>query len=291
MNDRYFAVFVPENKDTSPLSLKFRAITSHGIEYYHPPLTSKHRDIVSIISDESEFKNRLCVSHILLWYLSANKLAAYETRLDNLIAPYGISSIHFTELFGREKILTPVQRRQFLVDYAKIVSEIPLFCTSFSISRDKVLHKVGDIFQKTDDLYTAIRWSNLERIVPILRPYSVIHIFTEQENNLTDKYGQNLILRLHQWIQGSEVVKKSGHAVCTNPFVFSKKALLYSSLADLVAYASNKVQAKIESGIPEKKILLQYTELFSLIKTVFRGYDNLTSRELVRLIDMSEAFF
>jgi hypothetical protein len=278
---------VPENKDDSPLSMKFRAITSHGIEYYHPPLTSEHQDIVSIISDESEFNGRLCVSHILLWYLSTNKLATYETKLDNLIALYGIPSIHFTELFGQKRILAPIQRRQFLIDYAKIVSEIPLFCTSFSVSRSEVLHEVGDIFQKTDDLYTAIRWSNLERIVPILRHHSVIHIFTEQENNLTDKYGQNLILRLHQWIQGSEVVKNSGHSVCTNPFVFSKKALLYSSLADLVAYASNKVQAKIASGIPEKKILSEYKELFSLIKTIFKGYDNLTSQELVRLIDMS----
>jgi hypothetical protein len=221
-------------------------------------------------------------------YLSTDKLAAYETRLDNLIAHYRISSIHFTELFGKKRILAPLQRRQFLIDYAKIVSEIPLYCTSFSIPRDKVLQDVGDIFQKTEELYTAIRWSNLERIVPILRPHSVIHIFTEQENNLTDKYGQNLILRLHQWIQGSDVVKNSGHAVCINPFVFSKRALLYSSLADLVAYASNKVQAKIESRIPEKKILLQYNELLSLIKTVFRGYGNLTSRELIRLIDMSE---
>ena len=288
MDDRYLTVFTPKNKDDSPLSKKFRLITNHGIEYYYPTLTDKHRDIVSIISDESEFGDHLCVSHILLWYLSTDKLMAYETRLDNLIAKYGIPSIHFTDLFGRKKILAPIRRREFLIDYATIVSEIPLFCTSFSIPKSDVLNKVGDIFQRTDDLYTAIRWSNLERIVPFLRPYSVIHIFTEQENNFTDNYGNNLILRLHQWIQGSEVIKNSGHSVCINPFVFTKKALLYSSLADLVAYVSNKVQAKIDNGVPEKKIISQYTEMLSLIKAVFRGYDNLTSQKLVHLIKMSD---
>jgi hypothetical protein len=282
------AVLSPENKDDSPLSIKFRLITSHGIEYYHPTLTDKHRDIVSIISDESEFGDHLCVSHILLWYLSTDELMSYETRLDNLIAKYSIPSIHFADLFGRKKILTPIRRRQFLIDYAAIVSEIPSFCTSFSASKSYVLDKVGDIFQKTDDLYTAIRWSNLERIVPILRPYSVIHIFTEQEDNFTDNYGRNLVLRLHQWIQGSEVIKNSGHSVCINPFVFTKKALLYSSLADLVAYVSNKVQTKIDHGVPEKKIMSQYKEMLSLIKAVFRGYDNLTSQKLVHLIDMSD---
>jgi hypothetical protein len=288
LNDRYFAVFTPENKDNSALSRKFRAITSHGAEYYYPPLTDKHQDIVSIISDESEFDGHLCVSHVLLWYLSTDKLMAYETRLDSLISKYNMISIHFADLFGKKKILTPRQRRQFLVDYAKIVSEIPMFCTSFSVSRSEILNEIGDVFQKTDDLYTAIRWSNLERIVPILRPHSAIHIFTEQENNFTDNYGQRLILRLHQYIQGSEVIQRFGHSVCTNPFVFTKKALLYSSVADLVAYASNKIQTKIEIGVPEKKIMFQYKEIISLVKTVFRGYGNLTSRELIHLIDMSD---
>jgi hypothetical protein len=166
-----------------------------------------------------------------------------------------------------------------------------MFCTSFSTSKSKVLKEVGDIFQKTSDLYIAIRWSNLERITPILLPYSIIHIFTEQENNLTENYGEELRLRLHQWIQGSEVIKNAGHSVCLNPFVFTKRALLFSSLADLVAYGSNKVQTKIEKGIPENKILTQYGDILSLVKAVFTGYGNLTSKELIHLIDVSETLF
>jgi len=218
-------------------------------------------------------------------------LMAYEKRLEKLVADYGISSIHFSDLFGRKQLLEPMRRKQFLVDYAKIVSEIPLFCTSFSTPRRKVLSKVGDIFQSLDDLYTTLRWSNLERIVPILRPYSVIHVFTEQENNFTNAYGDRLILRLHQWVQGSEALKRSGHSVCINPFVFTKEALLYSSLADLVAYVSNKVQSKIDHGVPEKKIMSQYQDMLSLIKAVFRGYNNLSSQKLVDLIDRSSLLF
>jgi hypothetical protein len=292
VNKRYFSVFQPENKDDRPLSKKIRAITGHGAEYYYPPLTDKHHYLVSIISDESEFDDHLCISHIIiLGYLSSNEINAYENRLNALIAEYGISSIHFSELFGKKQILVPSRRRRFLVKYAKIVSEIPMFCTSFSTSKSKVLKEVGDIFQKTSDLYIAIRWSNLERITPILLPYSIIHIFTEQENNLTENYGEELRLRLHQWIQGSEVIKNAGHSVCLNPFVFTKRALLFSSLADLVAYGSNKVQTKIEKGIPENKILTQYGDILSLVKAVFTGYGNLTSKELIHLIDVSETLF
>lgn len=289
MQDRYFAVFTPKNKDNSLLSQKIRAITNHDATCYSPPLSERHRDIVSIISDESEFKGQLCISHVFLWYQGFNKLNSYENRLDNLVTEFNMSSIHFADLFGRRsRELAPDQRSKFLIKYAKIVSEIPMFCSSFSISKTKVIEESDNLLDNLDDLYFVIRWSNLERVLGILRPYSIIHIFTEQGNNFTEKHGQDLIQRLHAGIQSSEGIKRFEHSVCLNPFVFTKKALLYSSLSDLVAYVSNKVQQKIDHGVPPKKITRQYGELFSLIKSVFQGYGNLSSRELIHMIDEAD---
>ena len=61
---------------------------------------------------------------------------------------------------------------------------------------------------------------------------------------------------------------------------------MYSSLSDLIAYATNKIQHKIDVGVPEKKILNEYAELIKLVRKVFYNYSGLSSKELFNMVNI-----
>ncbi|MGY0375260.1 hypothetical protein [Clostridium sp. JNZ J1-5] len=276
--------------DLSLLSLSLQKVTGYYANDYINPVKKSGGNLITIISDESEFKNHFCVSLILFPFLEEDFLNLLEKELGNLIYEYNIINIHFTDIFGKNNVLGS-RRNEFIEKYIEIVSKVPLTCLSISKDKDGILCDLEQEDITNDELYFALFWNNFERIIPAFKDEDLFHICVEQEYDINNpsKYkdiAEKLFLKLYSGInQMSRRFPNRYISICKHPNFFSKKALLYSSLADLVAYSSNKIQHKIDIGVPKKKIQKEYSTLLKTIQKIFVNYSGLSSKQLVEMVN------
>jgi len=274
----------------SELAIKLRSITKYSPNYYNKPVIKEGGNIVEIISDEAEFKEHYCVSLIITPFLEKKFKQSIEEKLENLISVYGLDDIHFTDIFNRKSKIRD-KRNEFLQKYAEIISGIKNMCC-LSISKNKIeLLNEMDTEEITDEeLFHTLFWNLFERVIIPFRDHSIFHIWFEQEYSLSiksmNRIAKRLIGKLNSGIDHiNNKYPEKYISILKYPLFFSKKALLYSSLSDLVAYVSNKIQHKIDSGIPIKKIQKEYSILLKLVKNIFINYSGLSSKDIINLID------
>lgn len=276
--------------DTSELSLCLHSVTGFYANDYIKSVRKHGGNLFTIISDESEFKNNFCVSLVILPFLDKNYLVNLENSLEKLIREYNIINIHFTDIFGKKNILGK-RKSEFLDKYVDIVSKIPMSCLSISKNKEAILLDLQERNASYEDIYFALFWLNFERVMTAFPDDDIYHISVEQEYDMNNpqKYEDNARSTFNKLYLGIDQLYNKypdRHiSICKHPSFFSKKALLYSSLADMVAYTSNKIQQKIDSDIPINKIERQYKPLLIAMKKVFRNYSSLSSKMLIELID------
>lgn len=278
-----------KTKDLSPLSTKLHSITGWYSNDYIKPVIKEGGDLLSIISDESKFKDHYSVSLIIMPFLENKFLQTTEQKLMELIKLYSIEAIHFSEIFGSKKILKD-KRNAFLEKYVEIVKTIPMSCLSISKNKDNLLREMGITSASDEGLFFSLFWNSFERVISALSDYNVFHIHFEQEYDLNPKKYRDIGLRLFEKLYSGldqlyDRYPDKYISICKHPHFFSKQALLYSSLSDLIAYAGNKLQYKIDSGIPENKIMGEYLNLLKLIRNVFKNYSGLPSKELITMVN------
>jgi hypothetical protein len=294
MNYKYYKLTkVDDPKDQSPLSLELFKRTGYYASDYIKPVIKGGGQLYTILSDESEFKKHLCVSLLILPFMELISIPSLESDLVKLVHEYNIEFIHFTDIFGQYRVLGG-KRNEFIDKYVGIVSKIPnMACLSLSKGKDEILNNLGRTDITNEELFYQLFWNNFERIIPAFNNEDIFHIWLEQEYDLdnTKKHKDNagkLIRNLYSGIHYIDLKFPERYiSICKYPLFYSKKALLYSSLSDLVAYASNKIQNKIDTGVPKKKIQNEYNVLLSIIRRVFKNYTGLESKELIELINES----
>lgn len=268
------------NYSNSGLSKKLYSITKYNPEDYFKPVIEEGGDILEIISDESEFKEHICVSLIVLPFLNKEYKNSIEEKLEDLIRIYNIDNIHFSEIFSRS---SPIRNciEKFLEKYIEIVSVIKMSCLSFSENKIDLLNKLKLKESTNEELFFILFWNLFERIVIIFKNNDIFHLWFEQEYSLDikamNRIAQKLLDKLYSGLDYvySKHPEKYISVLNKDVHFFSKKALLYSSLADLVAYGSNKIKQKIDSGIPIKKIKRNHFLLMKTIKSIFINYSGL----------------
>ncbi len=276
--------------DNSELSLALHSVTGFYSNDYINPVKKPEGELITIISDESEFKNNFCVSLVILPFLDKSYLINIENRLENLVNEYNINNIHFTDIFGKKNILGN-KKSEFLKKYSDIVSEIPMSCLSISKNKEEILLDIKKEDASYEEIYYSLFWSNFERVMTTFPDNYIYHISLEQEYDMNNpkKYEENARVTFNKLYWGIEQLYNMHPdkyiSICKHPSFFSKRALLYSSLADMVAYASNKIQQKIDSQIPISKIQKQYKPLLIAMKKIFQNYSGLSSEMLIELIN------
>lgn len=214
-----------------------------------------------------------------------------EEKLEDLINIYGIDNIHFSEIFGRSNILGN-KIEEFLKKYIKIISVIQhITCLSISRNKIKILNEIEDEELTNEELFFTLFWNLFERVIIPFKDSSIFHIWFEQEDSLDaksiDKIAKKLINKLNSGLVSIFKKHPEKYISVLNKSVhfFSKKALLYSSLSDLIAYATNKIQQNIDLGIPLKKIQKKHLILLKTIKSIFINYSGLPSKEIINMLD------
>jgi len=263
-----------------------KELTGYGPNDYIKPVRYFSENIFNVYSDESFFKGHYCVSVIVM---QANKTLQKQINreLNSLVEKYEIDTIHFTDLFRKKQLGN--KRDQFINEFTDIVSKVNLTCLAMSENRDTMLNffNKGDI--KDEIIYHNMFWLVMEELISSAKDDYVINIWKEQENNFTSQHTIDIQNKL---IEGIKYIymryPEKYFSICKYPTIFMKKELLMSSLADLIAYSVNKIQNKIDNGIPTKKIEKEYRVLLIAIRTIFNNYNCLGSEELVSLIDNVE---
>lgn len=278
-----------KSKDISPLSVKLHSNTGWYSNDYIKPVIKEGGHLFNIISDESIFKNHYSVSLIMMPFLENNFLQTTEAKLSDLVKQYSIKTIHFTDIFGSKKILQN-KRNDFLKRYEEIVKTIPMSCLSISKNKDKLLLEMGMHDASDEELFFSLFWNSFERIIAVLDNHNIFHIYVEQEYDLNPNKYRDIALKLFEKLYSgiNQLYGKYPEkyiSICKHPHFFSKQALLYSSLSDLVAYVANKIQYKIDVGVLGKKIMGEYAELLKLVRNVFKNYSGLPSRKLINMVN------
>jgi len=293
MTYKYYRITNDDNKyeDQSPLSIKLKNITGFNVNDYIKPVIQEGGDIVTLIADESIFKGHFSSGLIILPYLKKESQNKVETELEELVKKYEIGNIHFTSIFGREKILNN-NTNSFLKEYSAIVSKVPTTCLSISKSKDVLLKEMEVFSMGNEDIFFSLFWNNFERVIPVFPNHSIFHIYIEQEYSLErttyHAVAKKLFHKLYSGIDTLYSMMPDKYvSICKHPHFFTKNALYYSSLSDFLAYSSNKIQNKLDSGINDSKIMKEYRVMLQLFKSIFTNYSGLSSDKLIDLINKS----
>jgi hypothetical protein len=291
MTYKYYRVLNKDDKheDQSPLALKLFEITGFNTNDYIKPVIQEGGEIVTIIADESEFKGHFSSGLVILPYLNKEFEKSIETQLQELINKYGIKDIHFTSIFGKKRILKN-KTKSFLKEYAAIVNKVPMACLSISKSKDALLTEMKVDTLSNEEIFFSLFWNNLDRILTKFPNNSIFHIYMEQEYSFVQNTYYNVSMKLFEKLYSgiTQLYEKKPDkymSICKHPHFFTKKALYYSSLSDFLAYSSNKIQNKIDSGISDMKIMKKYKSTLKIFKKIFQNYSGLSSRKLIELID------
>lgn len=275
-NEKYWRILLEDTRphDQSNVSVSLQAKTGYYADEYIVPATTGG-PIFTILSDESMFRDHAAISIVLMPYENPGEdsVVTREGALEDLCRVFKIDNIHFADIFGQD--LLGKQRREFLDKYLNVVNGKTMGALSFSASKTSLQKRVPEI-QNDLDYYFVLFWNAIEQMVSFHDARSIYHIWFEQENNLSAHLVESHVSRLYNGLRHCKVLQDKQISICKHPFFFSKKALLYSSLADLVAYANNRLQAKLDQGIPTDKIKNSNRELIETVRAVF-GRDNYLS--------------
>jgi hypothetical protein len=274
----------PQRKrDDSPLSRKLHSITGYYADDYLPKVTVEGGDLLTIIADESEFKGHVGVGIVLLPQLESALFTRIESELESLISDAGITRLHFAD-FSKRNRRVRVPAGEVFGRYAEIVRRVPLACLAISKARVELVKSFTEGEYSNEELFHSLFWNNVRRATPGLAPNSIVHIYREIENNITIESARRDFDKLLAGMEHLSDYTSSPPSICRHPLLFTKRALFYSSLADLAAYSNNVIQQKIDSGIPLKRIAKNYRDLLQLMRSVFANYSGLASNELIELV-------
>lgn len=289
---KYYRIKNDDEKsdDSTTLSKQLYKVTGHYSNDYINPVINPSGDLCTILSDESEFKGNYGVCLVMIPFLDMNFLNRVEKELEDLVLQFGIEKIHFTDIYGSKQLKN--RRDEFITKYTEIVNQIPKSALFIGKNKEELLIELNETEMSNEEVYFTLFWNNFERVITIPNTQNnIYHISFEQEYSLEgkiEKIADNTFRKLYSGIdQLYEKYPDKYISICKHPHFHSKTALLYSSLADLAAYIPNKIQQKIDLGVPNHKIIKNFKSELNLIKTTFQNYSGLGSKELIQIINES----
>lgn len=283
---KYYRVLNQDNpsKGGSHLDEKLHSITGFYCDDYIHQVTQEGGEIVNIVVDESEFKDHYSVGLVIL-PIEYKTPTNIEKSLENLVGKYGLSNIHFTDILG-QKILKD-KRDEFLSEFKSIVEPISMSCISISKNISDIKEALNKEAPTREEIFHSLLWSCFNDIVNAFPEHSVFHIHTEQEYSMDGDLkdiGIKYFQKLYGGIEQLSEEQNKRFSICKHPHFFTKDALFFSSVSDLLAYGGNKLQNKIDKGVPDKKIIKEHQELLQLLNKTFDNYFGMSSQKLTNLV-------
>lgn len=248
-------------------------------------------DVNYVVIDESNIGDYYAVGGFVVLKSEDDKNLEVRSRLTKLVRQYNIDYIHFTEIYGRQKVLGD-KRKAFIKEYIDIVKGLNFkpFTVCMNENEIKDLIKVTSITK--EQCYIVLTWLLMDRVLRFLMPkYDniIIELWRETENITLEKrelHQENArgIINHYPFIHIS---------MLRHYIVFSKEEILFSSLSDLIAYMTIGLYPKLQQKVPIKQLANNYYDLLNIFNRIFcdsSGMRNQEFDELLKIVEQREQY-
>jgi len=265
-NDSKFirVCFGGDYKPIDPFKTKTSDYFGGQIGEYRIPLV--------FIMDESKMGNRVCVACVVVdWFSCLEKFDFLEKQLIEICHTYNLKNIHFTDIVRSRNAH---EKRLIFNEIGRVFRDIYLIAISVS-SNISEFEENGLIGEK--EIYFNLQWNAIELLLNnVLNHISqgahlLLHLYHEVDNNPTEKLG---IEWIKHYIYGQHQINLPERThILKDHIRFTKKALVFSALADLAAYTNNRVEFCLkDKRVPAKKLAKNEESLIHLYNSVFNDY-------------------
>lgn len=272
----------PDRPNPSEFEKVIKVYTGHNPDDYFKPVTNIV-PVFYILMDESKLNNHYSVSGIVVskQELDSKKLINPELRV--LAENYYVDSFHFTEIFGRSKVLKS-KINDFIEEYSELVNQIEMFPFSVCKTKEEVEEYQNHKGITDAQIFISLQWQLMSKILKFMiwkfGINFIVHMCREQENLTAEKrllHQENIVGLL-------ETFPFSNVSIYRHYLIFMKTEILYSSLSDLVAYFTTRIQSRNDDNMPEKKLIRDNYEIIKLISKVFKEHKFIDVSNLDRYI-------
>jgi|GEM_PF-3303083 len=257
--------------------------TGHYPDDYINPIKVK-APIFYIFIDESRLNNHYAVSGIVVSKDELDSKKNINTILDKLAEEYYVDNFHFTEIFGRTKVLGE-KINDFINEYSEVVSQLEMYPFSVCKTKNEVEEYQKFNGMSDEQIFISLQWQLMFKIFKfIIWKFGVdfiVHMYREQENITVEKrllHQENIVGLL-------EIFPFANISVYRHYEIFMKKNILPSSLSDLVAYFTTRIQVRNTKNISENKLIRDNYEIIRLISKTFKEHRFIGVENLSRYIE------
>jgi hypothetical protein len=259
-----------DRPNASEFEKALKVYTGNYPDDYFKPVTNI-APIFYILMDESKLNNHYSVSGIVVSKQELDSKKFIKPKLEVLAENYNVDSFHFTEIFGRSKVLKS-KTNDFIEEYSKLVMQIEMIPFSICKTKAEVDEYQNNKGINDEQIFISLQWQLMIKILKFMiwkfGSNFIVHMWREQENLTVEKrllHQENIVGLL-------ETFPFSNISIYRHYEIFMKTEILYSSLSDLVAYFTTRVQSRNDSNMPEKKIIRDNYEIIKLISKVFKEH-------------------
>ncbi len=271
----------PLNKTQLPVGI--HKLTGLEPNQYYKPVGDKRGNVYFLLTGEAFYKGQIGVCVSIFDINSKIKLNKIEKQLQALLERYELEDVNFPDICGKKNTLGD-KRHSFLVRFTNIVSEIPFRCVAYSVNKSVLFEKFGNDKLPNHDLYARIYNDLLKDVLLDYREGSVFHMCKKFEEDV-DKEGNDWFFKDSSPLAHRVVDKTNkNYSFALDLYHYSRSTLLLNLSAEFVAYATNKIQYKIDKSMPRKVIMKEYMILFQMLKKIVARRDKLSSKDLVTMV-------
>jgi hypothetical protein len=259
----------PDKANPNEFEKTIKEYTGHYPDDYINPISGL-APIFYILIDESRLHNYYAVSGIVIKKDEVESKMSIYSNLNKLAEDYYVDGFHFTDIFGRKRVLKD-KTDNFIDRYSQIVNKLEMYPFSICKTKEEVEKLQNNSGMSDEQVFIFLQQQLMYKILKfMLWNYGInliIHIRREQENITIEKrllHQQNIRILL-------SIFPHANISIYRHYEIFMKKEILFSSLSDLVAYFTTKIQSR-NSYVPQSKIIQNNYKIIRLISKVFKEY-------------------
>jgi hypothetical protein len=240
-------------------------------------------EIIYILIDESNIDDYYAVSGIIVLKSEIEKNQNIKCKLNDLVDKYNIDNIHFTDIFGRKKVLG-AKKKAFLKEYVELVKGLDLKSFSVCMSEAELKNYLKVKSVTKEQCYIALVWKMMfDILIYLISQYGhnlIIEMWRENENITDEK-------RILHQININDLIKSFPFAnisIYRHYLIFMKEEILFSSLSDFVAYLTIGLNPKMKAKFSAKELVNNFYDLLIIYNEIFDDTFGMKNIELEQLL-------
>lgn len=244
---------------------------------------NKISDVVYVLIDESNIGDFYAIGAVVILKSEIIRNKKVKSDLIELVDRYNIDYIHFTEIFGRKKILGE-KKKAFVKEYVDIIKGLNMNPFSVCMSKSDIESWLKLDHITKEQCYVALTWKMMFNVlVYLIYKYGkdlIIEMWRENENITAEKrilHQENIRGLIGEF-------PFANISIYRHYILFQKKEILFSSLADFIAYLTIGLYPKFRTEFSANDLANDYYDLLVVYNQIFDDTIGMRSETLDQLL-------